>query len=97
MSIRSAPYYWVECDNCGERAEYSGGEISAWKEAAQAVDGVVDDEWSIHGDKHHCPRCPPLCQRCGESAGELSGERDYHCVKCWTELEAADAAAGVTP
>ena len=56
MPIKSAPYYWVECDGCGERAEYD--EFAAWSEKSQAIDYAAD--WTQDGEKFHCPACPPL-------------------------------------
>ena len=86
MSLRSAPYFWIECDNCGSRCEY--GDFTAWSDADQAVDLAPD--WSCEGGKHHCPDCPPLCGNCGESAGDLAGERDYLCQPCF-DKEASHA------
>jgi hypothetical protein len=102
MTLKSAPYYWLECDKCGERAEYD--EFSAMGTAGQAIDLAIDGEWSMQGERHHCPACPRIanCERCGKDAGELPMERDDHCQACWDEMEALDVpasppAAGVTP
>ena len=56
MPIKSAPYYWLECDNCGTTAEY--GDFSAWKDQDSAIGHACD--WTHGGEKHHCPACPPL-------------------------------------
>jgi hypothetical protein len=56
MPIKSAPYYWLECDNCGERADYD--DFSAWKDLSMAIDRA--EEWTQDGEKFHCPMCPPL-------------------------------------
>ena len=58
MSIKSAPYYWVECDNCGERCDY--GDLAAYDDAEMAVDIALDSEWTGKDDLQHCPACPPL-------------------------------------
>jgi hypothetical protein len=55
--IKSEPYFWVECDRCGERAEY--GDFSAMADASQAVDGL---DWiTIRGKEgielHYCEDC----------------------------------------
>ena len=96
MTLKSAPYYWVECDNCGVRCEYD--EFSAWADPGYAEQGAIDSNWSSQGERHHCPRCPHIadCERCGKDAGEDASERDDHCQSCWDELEALDAAASVT-
>ena len=36
MALKSAPYYWLECDGCGELAEYD--EFSAFKDVSTAID-----------------------------------------------------------
>lgn len=92
MTLRSAPYYWVECDNCGGRCDY--GDFSAMADAGSAVDGAADADWSCHGEKHHCPDCPPLCEKCGAPSGDLSGERDYLCQSCFDTAQAEDAGHG---
>jgi hypothetical protein len=87
MSLKSAPYYWVVCDNCGERCEYD--EFSAWADPGYAVQGAIDGEWSAQGDRHHCPECPHIadCEKCGQDAGEGASERDNYCQSCWDTLE----------
>lgn len=84
MSVKSAPYYWVECDNCGARCEY--GDFSAWADKSYAIDSAVDGDWYADGDKHHCPDCPSLraeCHGCGEPARDDAGKRDGMCQSCW--------------
>ena len=58
MSLKSALYYWVECDNCGDRCEY--GDFSAYGDIGQAIDGAIADDWTEQGGRHHCPNCEPL-------------------------------------
>ncbi len=36
MTIRSAAYYWVECNCCEERADYM--EFAAWDDSGEAVE-----------------------------------------------------------
>lgn len=93
MSLRSAPYYWVECNNCGERCEYD--DFSAMSTPGQAVGLAVDADWSEQGERHHCPECPTIadCEKCGKDAGELPLERDGLCRSCWDEAEKAEATA----
>jgi hypothetical protein len=92
MTVKSAPYYWLECNGCGVRADY--GDFSAMEGVGEAIDLALDSEWSMQGDRHHCPACPPIanCERCGNNAGELPGERDYHCQACWDAAESEEAA-----
>lgn len=71
MSVKSAPYYWVECDGCGAISTESS-EHSAWVEAAYAIDHAMDVEWAEYtaptsprpgvragDDIHLCPKCAP--------------------------------------
>ena len=90
MSLKSAPYWWVECDNCGERADY--GDFPAMDSEGDAVAYAIDSEWSKQGERHHCPDCPRIadCERCGKDAGLLPMERDDHCPACWDALEAEE-------
>lgn len=92
MTIKSAPYYWVECDECNTRHEPGGGEYSALAKAADAIDEAETDDWTTDGERHHCPTCPGLfcCEDCGKPAGEMAGERDYRCLPCF-EKATADA------
>jgi hypothetical protein len=56
MPLASAPYYFLVCDNCGERADYD--EFTAYETKALAIDEA--SEWTCEGDVFHCPECPPL-------------------------------------
>ena len=96
MSLKSAPYYWLECDGCGKPADY--GEFSAMSDEGSAIDCALDSEWSTDGEKYHCYDCPVIakCVRCGKPAGDLAGERDDRCETCWAALEAEDAAKAAT-
>lgn len=92
MAIKSAPYYWLECDGCGTRHEPGGGEYSALASAADAIDDAIADDWSTDGERYHCTSCPTLfvCEGCEGPAGEMAGERDYRCPPCF-EKAAADS------
>ena len=60
MSLKSAPYYWLRCDGCGE---YSG--YNALSSPAKVVDLALEAGWSMQGERHHCPECPPLDAEAG--------------------------------
>ena len=54
MSIKSAPYYWLECDACGVKST-EDGDISAWSEVDHAFDDAGHRDWTITNDgKHYC-------------------------------------------
>ena len=59
MSLRSAPYWWYECDRCGVSAQ-DGSDYSAWQEKAAAVLEPEDAGWWIDDDGHAlCDECQP--------------------------------------
>jgi hypothetical protein len=55
MSIKSKPFYWLECDEpgCGVKST-EGGEFDAWSDAHQAVDDADASDWLITGVAHFC-------------------------------------------
>jgi hypothetical protein len=59
MPLKSAPYYWVECDKCGGRADY--GDYAAWMDASSAVEQLDDSGWltinSEKGELYYCTDC----------------------------------------
>lgn len=65
MVVKSKPYYWIECDECGA----SSGEIgdfAAWSDSGAAIDEAVSAEWFIGDDgEHKCYSCAPKCAECG--------------------------------
>jgi len=72
MPIMSAPYYWLECDNCGRLADYD--DFSAWKDKASAIDQA--EEWTQDGEKFHCPACPSLEPDDPAFAPSTAGEKE---------------------
>ena len=96
MSVKSAPYYWIVCDGCGQRLPHCGGEYTALDSRDDAIEEAYASDWTTDGVRHHCPNCPTLavCERCDFPAGDDPGERDNHCEPCWHELS-ADAEAEV--
>jgi hypothetical protein len=56
VSVKSAPYYWLECDHegCGNKST-EGGEFTAWSDEDGAVQEAYDSEWFVSDDgKHYC-------------------------------------------
>ena len=58
MPIKSEPYYFAVCDNCGDRADY--GDFSAWKDHGAAADKALASDWTEKDGVFHCPGCPSL-------------------------------------
>lgn len=54
--IKSAHYYWIQCDNCGETCPQHGDEFSAWADEDQAIDVALASDWLME-DEHLCPGC----------------------------------------
>ena len=66
MSVKSAPYYWLECDatDCVERCPGPEYEVTAWKEPDGAEANAEESGWRKDDtgrwfcDEHpDCPRC----------------------------------------
>lgn len=74
MSVKSAPYYWVVCDDCGASA--ASGDYSAWSDKESAEIEPEAMEWLKMGDKHYCDGCRAQfdCDECGELKTECECE-----------------------
>ena len=59
MTIKSAPYFWVECDCCEERADYM--EFAAWHDSGEAVEQAESANFISYtfgsSEKHLCREC----------------------------------------
>lgn len=54
MSVGSAPYFWLVCDQPGcDRKSTEGGEFTAWSEEDQAVEEAFNIDWTITSDGNH--------------------------------------------
>lgn len=81
MTIKSAPYYWVECDLC-EASATEGSDHSAWSEPDHATSDAENAGWTVGGENgapervgHVCDDCAPrwTCPDCGEYRTTLDG------------------------
>jgi hypothetical protein len=86
MTIKSKPYYWVECNRCGESAQ-EDSDYSAWSDEDAAVFEAENSGWSIRSDckAHHCPDCPRWCEGTGclFLADTDAEDCDFLCPLCW--------------
>ena len=57
MALKSAPYYWVECDRCGQRCPPKDSEFTAWSDRESALCCAFESGWGTEGDLHLCPDC----------------------------------------
>ncbi len=71
MSLRSAPYWWVECDLCRRRSDKGLGT------RAHVLAVAKKRGWHVEGGNHLCPDCTPQ-DRSGHTrtaSDEPDGER----------------------
>jgi hypothetical protein len=79
MTVKSAPYYWLECDEpgCGIKST-ENSEHTAWSDEGYALDSAIDSDWlAVPGEdkvaKHYCEdhankHDPDLLAECDGSA-----------------------------
>lgn len=55
MSIKSKPFYWLECDEpeCGNKST-DGDEYDAWADESQAIECAYNADWLILEGEHYC-------------------------------------------
>ncbi len=92
MSLKSAPYYWIECDGCGAKST-EDGEFSAWGDQGSAYDDAHNNaEWitidagvEMAGD--YCQSCAPfpMCAGCGENTARTEHDGETWCDECIVE------------
>jgi hypothetical protein len=72
MAIKSAPYYWLICDECGHSQADDDSDYSAWSDESSAIDAAEGWDWRIDDGRHFCPSChlAKSCSECGEFKGE---------------------------
>ena len=87
MGIKAVTAYSMTCDGC--KKVFEGDYFTIWMEQADLIEVATESEWTTNGIIWHCWDCPTLskCECCGQPAGELSGERDYHCQACWDSMQ----------
>lgn len=84
MTIKSALFYWVECDaqDCDVRCPEESDEMVAWSDDVDAWTSAEASEWKHAVDgKHYCyDHASYVCEQCGKFDPEdYPGERDYLC------------------
>ena len=92
MSLKSAPYYWIECDHpgCGARST-EGGDYAAWADHGAAYDEATSRDWYCpSGGPDLCEEhAPPFCCNCSEVA-TTEHEGDDYCDDCLADELAPD-------
>lgn len=97
MSIRTSPYYWLECDapGCGANST-EGDDYTAYGTEEGAKEQAQDAEWKLIEDgRHYCyEHAMYVCMECGAlDLTELAGERDYLCVSCFSKTREVEEVA----
>jgi hypothetical protein len=89
MSLKSEPFYWLICDNCGAKST-EGGEYAAWGAADTAIEDAMCSDWLEHKGMHYCDGCSTdlICPECGELADA---------EECVCGALAGDSIAELTP
>ena len=77
--IKSALYYWLTCDRCGQKST-KDTQYEAWSSEVEAVDQAVDFEWLIdeHGNGF-CDKCVQWCPKCED---KLISKDRLACQEC---------------
>ena len=84
MTLKSAPYYWVECDVC-EVSANAETDYAAWAEPGTAYDSATDGDWAVGIDgKDYCWKCSPfpMCAECGNKNARTEWDDDTFCDEC---------------
>jgi hypothetical protein len=95
VSLKSAPYYWVVCDDCGRSAQ-ENADVSAWLQEDVAVDEAVSAGWWVASehedaeDKDYCDGCGikhglDYCDGCGDLQRVERQENTRLCAECRDE------------
>lgn len=87
MALKSAPFYWLECDGCKVRSTEES-DFSAWADDGMAEEEAASSDWIVEDDRHLCVKCSEglRCPDCGEP--KPSADSPCPDPKC---------AAGATP
>lgn len=89
MSVKSEPYYWLECDGpeCGRKStEY--GDHTAWAEEHMAEEEAENGDWALTDEgKHFCPKHRPV-YTCG--AETYAQTRETPAEYCEEEVDTED-------
>ena len=87
MSLKSAPYFWIECDDCGTKST-ENSEHSAWSDHGHARDEAINSDWYVEEDGDYCDECAPkrgirVCAGCGDLKPTTRGKDDDDwCAEC---------------
>jgi hypothetical protein len=100
--IKSAPFYWLECDghDCKSRYPHKEDEVSALGQPEFLAENAGESDWKEKGDEHFCFTCWGYCDACDMTGDgpelNATGERQA-CWACngdgWVAREAKAATS----
>jgi hypothetical protein len=87
VSLKSAPYYWVECDAEGCTSRAPDHDVSAWADEDQAIGDASTDGWVMEG-----------CEGFPEGIGHwcFNHSHTWVCPECGEARVSADGPCGDT-
>lgn len=90
MSIKSAPYYWLECDGCGKGSAVC--DYAAWQSVDDAISEAEGNAWYLRPAQHYCGYClPPWCLECERDITDENPRCDDLCAGCLADDNAEEA------
>lgn len=74
MSVKSKPFYWLVCDDCGYKST-ENSEAVAWSDVETArLDAEDDGAWFFDGSLDWCGECRDkhVCRECDKVTDDLT-------------------------
>ena len=82
MSVKSAPYYWIVCDQCGVKST-EDSDYTAWADQVDAYEQANDHGWVRIPGSDFCEDCSPvICEECDEKPATTEHDDTDWCDVC---------------
>lgn len=80
MSLKSAPFFWLECDDCGVKSTNCSDYV-AWQDADMAEEEASCSDWYTEDGIHYCFDCrnKHICVECVKPSHDLVEETCPNC------------------
>jgi hypothetical protein len=93
VSVKSKPFYWLECDDCGLKST-EGGDAAAWidVESARLEAAEWDGQWWCTDEHDWCGTCRDkhVCRECDTIRDGLTSLEDDGYWPVCPDCKAAD-------
>lgn len=88
MSLKSAPCYWLECDEPGCGVVCPDGEVTAYSSPSHPGEVAADSDWLVLHTFQFCHiHANDHCGECGASLTGAEQDRgEYECFTCTPEF-----------